>query len=82
MPWTTGYYSQILHHLLLFILELRSFMPEGITRYMGFWKAEFQKFTFPTSECMLEGKLLDENYCVWILIVWIVEMILTLEEIV
>lgn len=41
------------------------FMPEGITRHMGFWKAEeFQKLTFPASECMLEWKLLDEKYCV------------------
>ena len=80
MPWTTGYFSRIMHHLLSFLLELKSgHLPEGITRRMGFWKAEeYQKFTFPASECILEKKLPDENYCVWVLIVRIVEMIFTL----
>ena len=48
---------------------------------MGYWKAEkYQKFTYPASEYCLGGKLSDDNYKVWILIVRITEMIFMCER--
>ena len=42
---------------------------------MGFWKADFQKFTFPASELILDRVIPEENYQAWILIVRITELI-------
>lgn len=43
---------------------------------MGFWKAEeYQKFTFPASEQILDGAIPEENYQAWILIVRITELV-------
>ncbi len=51
-------------------------VPEGITRRMGFWKAEeYQKFTFPASELVFGGILPDEEYHAWVLIVRITELV-------
>lgn len=51
-------------------------IPEGITRRMGYWKAEeFKKFTFPASEYILDGVLPDKHYNVWQLIVRITEIV-------
>ena len=51
-------------------------VPQGITRRMGFWKAEeYQKFTFPASEYIFGGLLPDKEYHVWILIVRITEFV-------
>lgn len=51
-------------------------VPEGITKRMGYWKAEeFQKFTFPASEYVLDGILPDEHFNVWQLIVRITELV-------
>ena len=58
-------------------IELKSGrIPDGINRRMGFWKAEeYQKFTFPASELILDGAIPEENYQAWILIVHITELI-------
>ena len=49
---------------------------KGVTHRIGFWKAEdYQKFTFPASEMVLGGMLLDNHYHVWVLIVRIVELV-------
>ena len=58
-------------------IELKSGrIPDGINRRMGFWKAEeYQKFTFPASELILDGVIPEENYQAWILIVHITELI-------
>ena len=58
-------------------LELRDGrIPEGITKRIGYWKAEdFQKFTYPASEYVLGGLLPDEHYHVWITLVRITEII-------
>ncbi|XP_019864427.1 PREDICTED: uncharacterized protein LOC109593768 [Amphimedon queenslandica] len=63
-------------------LELKNgCIPDGITKRLGFWKAEeYQKFAFPASEYVLGGKLPDEHYKVWILIVRIVEMTFNTER--
>ena len=51
-------------------------VPEGITRRMGYWKAEeFKNFTFPASEYILDGVLPDEHFNVWQLIVRITELV-------
>jgi len=51
-------------------------VPEGITRRMGYWKAEeYQKFTFPASEYVLGGALPEQNYHTLILMVTIVELV-------
>ena len=56
-------------------------IPDGIAKRLGFWKAEeYQNFVFPASEYVLGGKLPDEHYKVWILIVRIVEMIFSTER--
>ena len=59
------------------LLELKDGrVPEGITKRVGYWKAEdFQKFTYPASECILGGLLPDEHYHVWITLVRITEII-------
>ena len=72
-------------HMHALYLDLHVFMlvelkdgriPEGITRRMGYWKAEeFKKFTFPASEYILDGVLPDEHYNVWQLIVRITEIV-------
>ena len=51
-------------------------MPDGITRRMGFWKAEeYLKFTYPASEHILGGVLPEQHYNTWILMVRIVELV-------
>ena len=63
-------------------IELKSGrIPDGINRRMGFWKAEeYQKFTFPASELILDGAIPEENYQAWILIVRITELIFILVD--
>jgi len=49
-------------------------VPEGISRRMGFWKAEeIQKFCYPASEVVLGGVLPDSHFEVWRSVVRIVE---------
>lgn len=56
-------------------------VPEGITRRLGFWKAEeIQKFTFPASEYVFGGLLPEKHYQVWILLVRVVELIFSSER--
>ena len=64
-------------HVYLLLLELRDGrVPEGLTKKIGYWKAEdFLKFTYPASECVLGGLLPDDHFHVWITLVRITEMI-------
>ena len=59
------------------LLELKDGrVPEGVTKRIGYWKAEdFLKFTYPASESILGGLLPNEHYHVWITLVRITEMI-------
>ena len=59
------------------LLELRDGrVPEGVTKRIGYWKAEdFRKFTYPASEYILGGLLPDEHYHVWITLVRMTEII-------
>ena len=68
MPWTPGddyIYIKFLHQSIITIIlhvslvELKSGrIPEGVTKRLGYWKAEeFRKFTYPASECILGGIL-------------------------
>ena len=51
-------------------------IPEGVTKRVGYWKAEeFKKFAFPASEYILRGLLPEVHYHVWITIVRITEII-------
>ena len=51
-------------------------VPTGITKHIGYWKAEeFQKFVYPASECILGGVLPDSYYHAWVLLVRITEMV-------
>jgi len=51
-------------------------IPEGITRRMGYWKAEeYLKFTLPASEHVLSEVLPEQHYNTWILMVRIVELV-------
>lgn len=48
----------------------------GVTKCIGYWKAEeFQKFTYPASECVIGGLLLDSYYHAWIAFVGITELV-------
>ena len=59
------------------LVELKSGrIPEGVTKRLGYWKAEeFRKFTYPASECILGGILPDADYHVWITLVRITELV-------
>lgn len=49
-------------------------LPEGISRRMGFWKAEeIHKFAYPTSELVFGGILSDKEYNMWLAAVRIAE---------
>jgi len=49
-------------------------LPEGITRRLGFWKAEeIQKFAYPASEVVFGGIIPEDKYRVWVAAVRIVE---------
>ena len=51
-------------------------IPLGVTKRIGYWKAEeFQKFSYPVSEYVLGGLLPDSYYHAWIGIVRITEMV-------
>lgn len=51
-------------------------VPQGVTKRVGYWKAEeFQKFTYPVSEYVLGGLLPDSYYHAWIAIVRITELV-------
>ena len=51
-------------------------VPQGVTKRIGYWKAEeFRKFSYPASEYVLGGLLPDCYYHAWIGIVRITEMI-------
>ena len=39
-------------------------IPDSI-HHMGFWKAEYQKFTFPASQYVFGGILPEVNYHTW-----------------
>ena len=69
--------SRLFTIISLYIIELKSGrIPDGVTKRLGFWKAEeYQKFTYPASEYVLGGLLPDEEYRVWITIVRITEMV-------
>ena len=59
------------------LVELKSGrIPEGVTKRLGYWKAEeFRKFTYPASECILGGILPDADYHVWITLVRMTELV-------
>jgi len=63
------------HAYILFGVELKNGrLPEGISRRMGFWKAEeIQKFAYPASEMIFSGILSDKEFEVWFAAVRIVE---------
>ena len=69
--------SRLFTIISLYIIELKSGrIPDGVTKRLGFWKAEeYQKFTYPASEYVLGGLIPDEEYQVWITIVRITEMV-------
>ena len=51
-------------------------VPQGVTKRVGYWKAEeFQKFTYPVLEYVLGGLLPDTCYHAWIAIVRITELV-------
>lgn len=51
-------------------------VPQGVTKRIGYWKAEeYQKFTYPASEYVLGGLLPDSYYHAWIGLVRITEMV-------
>ena len=51
-------------------------IPEGVTKRIGYWKAEeFQKFAYPVSEYVIGDLLPEVHYHVWITLVRITEMI-------
>ena len=61
----------------VFFTELKDGrIPQGVTKRIGYWKAEeYQKFAYPASECVLGGLLPDSYYHAWIGIVRITEMV-------
>lgn len=61
----------------LFFTELKGGRtPQGVTKLIGYWKAEeYQKFAYPVSECVLGGLLPDSYYHARIGIVRITEMV-------
>ena len=51
-------------------------IPEGISKRMGYWKAEeIQKFVFPASEVVFSGIVPNDKYEAWIALVKIVELV-------
>ena len=65
------------NHTIDISLEMKNGrVPEGISRRMGYWKAEeFQQFCFPASEYIFGGILPDKYYHTWVLIVRITELV-------
>ena len=63
--------------MLISLVELKSGrVPEGVTKRLGYWKAEeFRKFTYPASEYIIGGILPDAHYHVWITLVRITELV-------
>ena len=63
--------------MLLNFVELKDGrVPQGVTKRIGYWKAEeYQKFTYPASEYVLGGLLPDSYYHAWIGLVRITEMV-------
>ena len=69
-------YSKYVYYSYIFLELKDGRIPQGITQRMGYWKAEeYLKFTFPTSEHILDGVLPEQHYNTWILMVRIVELV-------
>lgn len=69
-------YSKYVYCSYIFLELKDGRIPQGITRRMGYWKAEeYLKFTFPASEHILDGVLPEQHYNTWILMVRIVELV-------
>ena len=64
------------------LVELKSGrVPEGVTKRLGYWKAEeFRKFTYLASEYILGGILRDTDYHVWITLARITELVYNTER--